>query len=251
VKFKIILVAASAALALCAADAWKNTDFTQWSPEDAKKVLTKSPWSKEVAVSLGMPGGAPSNSSGSRRGGGGMVGDGDLNSTGGGGGGSRRGGGGEGGGGSTPSMNVIIRWETAIPVKEALMKLNFGDKLPGKGEKGYTLDAPQNDYVISVTGLRMGGRGRSQEASTDQQSSSDRMKDQLMTGTQLFRKGKDPIAPTNVVINSSNTAYIVFPKTDAISDDDKDVEFRLTMGRIQIKEKFSLKDMHFSGKLEL
>jgi hypothetical protein len=78
------------------------------------------------------------------------------------------------------------------------------------------------------------------------------MKDMLMTGTQLVRKGKDPIAPKNVIVNSNtNMTYLVFPKTDAISEDDKDVEFRLTVGRIQVREKFNLKDMHFNGKLEL
>ena len=78
------------------------------------------------------------------------------------------------------------------------------------------------------------------------------MKDMLMTGTQLVRKGKDPIAPANIVVNSgASVVYFVFPKTDVISEDDKDVEFRMNIGRIQVKEKFSLKDMHFSGKLEL
>ncbi len=251
-KFKIVLVAAAAALTLCAADAWKSTDFAKWSQEHAKKLLTKSPWAKEVPVSLGGAMGAPSSGK-SRRGGGG-----DSDMGGGGGGGSRGGGGMGDSGGSMPTMNLIVRWETAIPVKEALMKLNFGDHLPAKGEKGYTLDAPQDDYIISVTGLRMGGGrgqragGTTEQTDASQQSGADRMKDQLMTGTQLVRKGKDPIAPKDVVVNTSrNTVYLVFPKTDVISEDDKDVEFRMTMGRIQVKEKFTLKDMHFSGKLEL
>ncbi len=93
---------------------------------------------------------------------------------------------------------------------------------------------------------------RRPKATRVSQSGTDRMKDQLMTSTQLVRKGKDPIAPVNVVVNANTTTvYLVFPKTDAISDDDKDVEFRLNLGRINVREKFSLKDMHFSGKLEL
>jgi hypothetical protein len=247
-KFKITLAAVGAAAALCAADAWKNTDFTQWSQDDAKKVLTKSPWAKEVSVSTGQPGAMPSSGR-SKRGGGG--GDSDGSGMGG-----RGGMGGDEGRSGAPSANLIIRWETAIPVKEALMKMNYGDHLPAKGDKGYTLDAPRENYILSVTGLRMGGRNRQQgadaQAEGTPQSQADRMKDQLMTSTQLLRKGKDPIAPVNVVVNANtNTVYLVFPKTDAISDDDKDVEFRLTLGRILVREKFSLKDMHFSGKLEL
>jgi hypothetical protein len=243
-KFKIVLAAIGAAAALCAADAWKNTDFAQWSQDDAKKVLTKSPWAKEVSVSTGQPGGMPSGGGKSRRGGGG----GDSNGS---------GIGGDEGRSGAPSVNLIVRWETAIPVKEALMKMNYGDRLPAKGEKGYTLDAPQENYILSVTGLRMGGgrnrqQGADAQAQGTPQSQADRMKDQLMTATQLVRKGKDPIAPVNVVVNTNtSTVYLVFPKTDAISDDDKDVEFRLTIGRLLVREKFSLKDMHFSGKLEL
>jgi hypothetical protein len=255
-KFKIVLAAIGAAAFLCAADAWKNPDFTQWSQDDAKKVLTKSPWAKEISVGSGEQGAAPSSGR-SRRGGGGDSGGGGMV-------GADTGGmtsGGMGGGGGRGSMsggaatNLIIRWETAIPVKEALMKMNYGDHLPVKGEKGYTLDAPQDNYILSITGLRAGG-GRRQQGADPQaegaQSPADRLKDQLMTATQLVRKGKDPIAPVNVVVNANtNSVYLVFPKTDAISDDDKDVEFRLTLGRINVREKFSLKDMHFSGKLEL
>jgi hypothetical protein len=244
-KFKIVLAAIGAAAALCAADAWKNTDFTQWSQDDAKKVLTKSPWAKEISVSSGEQGAAPSSGRSRRGGGGGDSGSGGM-------GGADTGRGSMSGGAAT---NLIVRWETAIPVKEALMKMNYGDHLPVKGEKGYTLDAPQDNYILSVTGLRAGGGRRQQGADAQAegaQSPADRMKDQLMTAAQLVRKGKDPIAPVNVVVNANtNSVYLVFPKTDAISDDDKDVEFRLTIGRLLVREKFSLKDMHFSGKLEL
>jgi hypothetical protein len=73
-----------------------------------------------------------------------------------------------------------------------------------------------------------------------------------MGSTQLIRKGKDPVYPQDVKIDpSTNVVTFLFPKNDSISDDDKDVEFTTTMGRMQIKEKFNLKDMHFSGKLDL
>src|ERR1700688_3117573 len=130
-KFKITLAALGAAAALCAADAWKNTDFTQWSQEDVKKVLTKSPWAREVSVSAGMPGAMPSGGGRSRRGGGGDSGGGGMvgadtggMTSGGMGGGSGRGGigGGDEGRSGPPAMNLIVRWESAIPVKEALMK---------------------------------------------------------------------------------------------------------------------------------
>jgi hypothetical protein len=60
-----------------------------------------------------------------------------------------------------------------------------------------------------------------------------------MGSGKLVRKGKDPIAPQDVLINpATNVAVFVFPRTDAISEDDKDVEFRMSLGPIQVKEKF-------------
>ncbi len=55
-------------------------------------------------------------------------------------------------------MNLIVRWETAIPVKEAMMKMNYGDHLPVKGEKGYTLDAPQDELHHFRHGPTLGRR---------------------------------------------------------------------------------------------
>jgi hypothetical protein len=38
-----------------------------------------------------------------------------------------------------------------------------------------------------------------------------------------------------------------FPKTDAITLEDKDVEFVTKLGQVEIKEKFNLKDMVYHG----
>ena len=70
-KFKKALWALGMACALWAADPWKNTDYTQWSSEDAKKLLTKSPWAKDVTVSMGQSASPGGGGGGSRRGGGG------------------------------------------------------------------------------------------------------------------------------------------------------------------------------------
>ena len=42
-----------------------------------------------------------------------------------------------------------------------------------------------------------------------------------------------------------------FPRTDAITLEDKEVEFRLEYGRLKIKRKFKLKKMVYNGELEL
>jgi hypothetical protein len=44
-----------------------------------------------------------------------------------------------------------------------------------------------------------------------------------------------------------------FPKTDAISADDKNVEFRVAKGQLptEIRKSFKLKDMQYNGKVDL
>ena len=46
-------------------------------------------------------------------------------------------------------------------------------------------------------------------------------------------------------------AMVTFPKKDAFSLDDKEVEFSMKLGNATAKRKFKLKDMVFEGKLEL
>ena len=45
--------------------------------------------------------------------------------------------------------------------------------------------------------------------------------------------------------------FFLFPKTEAITLDDKEVEFVAKLGRIEIRRKFKLKDMMVGEKLEL
>lgn len=76
-------------LGLYAEDFWKTKPYTEWTEKEIKRVLTNSPWAKEVSAP--MPGGSGGGAGGGGGRGGGRKG-------GGGGGGGMGGGGGEGGG---------------------------------------------------------------------------------------------------------------------------------------------------------
>src|ERR1700738_317745 len=119
------------AIALLAADFWKTKDSSQWTNEEVNKLLTDSPWAKELNVTSQQPGAGQRRGNGAgRRGGGigfpgggiGFPGGGDP-----GGGGCPRGGGYPGGspnggqypddtgnypGGRVQSINVTLRWES-------------------------------------------------------------------------------------------------------------------------------------------
>src|ERR1700732_1678741 len=90
------------AVALLASDFWKTKDYTQWSSDEVAKVLTDSPWAKEITVTSGQQG--QQRRGGGRRGG--MGGGGGYPGGGGGypggGGGYPGGGGGYPGGGQQP-----------------------------------------------------------------------------------------------------------------------------------------------------
>src|ERR1700691_4314639 len=51
---QVTLAGSLCAVALFAADFWKTKDYTQWSSEEVTKVLTDSPWAKEISVSSGQ-----------------------------------------------------------------------------------------------------------------------------------------------------------------------------------------------------
>src|ERR1035438_5781185 len=125
-------------------DFWNKKEPAEWSSEEIDKLVTKSPWARQVNASSaamsrqsGGSGGGGGNGGGTGDpgiggggggypggGGGGYPGGGGMGSPGGGGmGGRGSGGGGRRGGGGGPmpvSYTATVRWESAKPVQGAL-----------------------------------------------------------------------------------------------------------------------------------
>ncbi len=259
------LMLGSASL-LNAADPWKEKKAAEFTPEDVQKLASKSPWSKEATVSMQMPTGGPSGGGGGGRGGGGGAGAGGGGGMAGGGGGGMGGGGGRGGGGGgeggggagggggmgggMPQIKVTVRWESAQMIIDA--------------SKRQRSKEAQSYYILSVTGLPMMGQGRGRPgqekkgegataASPEERRNA--MVARFKESTMLERKGKDPIYPERVEILEGNSARLVvflFPKEGAdIAVGDKEVTFHSKMVAMDLKAKFSLKEMMYEGKLEL
>jgi hypothetical protein len=234
-----------------AADFWMQKKPSDWNEKEAKRLITRSPWAREVQLSGGGGGGGMGGGGGrgGRKGGGGGgggamgggmggggIGGGDM---GGGGGGDMGGGGGGGmgagmGGPSAPTVTVV--WDSAPPVHEARLKLE---------QKDYAAGPAAEFYVVSIVGFPM-----------RPQANPDQFKQRILKGTSLERKGKDPIPAVNVgFIQGAKgmTVVYLFPKKDAVMDAaaDKEVVFHSQMGPMEVKAKFALKDMTFDGKLAL
>jgi hypothetical protein len=241
-SIRFLLLLACGAAALLAEDFWVKKPFTEWSPKEIAKLVSDSPWAKKVAVPLG---------GGGMRGGGGMPGSSDAGEGGGGmSGGGRGGRGGRGGGGADTSdapggamvqaVEIVIRWQTALPIREALVLDRYGAEKAASEDAKKALAQEPTTYVVALIGLP----SRMVQAAAKG----------LKEGTSLIVKGKEPIMAGNVQANQRGAAadvYFVFPKAAPLSLEDKEVEFNCKFGRTEIQKKFKLKDMVVAGKLEM
>lgn len=253
------------AIALLASTSWEKKDPGQWSSEDVDQILHKSAWAKSTDATfersgaqqgrrgagggggMGIPGiGFPGGRIGGGMGGGGM-------------GGGRMGGGGMGrgrGGQGMERQPALVRWDSAFPVVQALN--HFHPQRTSTDEKTSAKPA-EDSYVISVTGLRPPRRRRSEDtddtsSNANSDDSAQRWKDELMIGTRLTPKGRDPLSPSEVQLDSSgglSEVRFLFPKKDPISLDDKEVDFSTRLGGEKVEAKFHPKEMKYKGKLEL
>jgi len=261
---RVLLGMIGAAPAAWAADFWdKNPDFKNWSAKDADKMLNNSPWAQTVSIQMGGGGGGGGFSGGGRgrggAGGGGGFSGGSGSGGGGGGGGGRRGGGGGGGGPvGPPPMQFLVRWHSSRPVKEAIIASRTkAEGVAWDDGMQEFIDREETHYVLNIPNFpaRMGQR------------MSENL-DRLKTFARLERKGHDPILAETAEVQPAGQAislYFLFPRTDAISEADKDVTFIFKPGRpegregggqgrgagIEIKRKFKLKDMVYNGELAL
>lgn len=237
---RIAIVALASATLLWAAGFWEQRGYTDWSEKDVKNMLHNSPWAKQVSISMGGPGGGGRGGRGIGGGGGGGAGGGGF---GGGGGGARmRRGGQMSGGGARPSMKLVVRWSSSLPVKQAVMKLRFGPEAESAQEAQDILARVESHYVVTVSGFPARMARMAENPAWIQQSAF------------LIRKNKPALGAEHVQVNPTEKAlnlHLLFPRTDPIMLEDKNVDLKLVLGRIEVKRKFKLKDMLFDGDLSL
>jgi hypothetical protein len=153
-----------------------------------------------------------------------------------------------GGGGGMPQApempKASVRWESAGAYRDAMKKMRA---------EGATQADIEGFYVITVTGLKLGmGGGRGGNSPSVEQLA--RARERLKEVSRLARKGKDPIGAAKVEGNPSpdgTTLRFYFPRSEPINVEDKEVVFETKMGPMELKTKFSLKDMVIDGKLAL
>ena len=222
---------------------WETKDPSEWSADEIDRLITRSPWAKEVKVAIAQPdfdggasrrpvdtGGRPGGLSIPGLGGGGMGG---INIPGIGSGGS--GGRGGQGRGTDPKIELIVRWESAKPVLDAL-------RTP-------LAEVLADHYVISLNGVpNIYLRDRTAERSDGEQDRSERSRLQA----RLTVKGKSAVrsAVVQQAPGALTQAYLFgfSPKEVSVLPDDE-VTFATQLNRTLITVTFNLKEMTYRGAL--
>jgi len=225
---------------LIAADpVWKSKPASQWTEEDARQVLTKSPWAKEIKATItrrlteeqlreggqmGQPRGV-GNEGVDPKGSGPKVSPNILT--------------GPGGDDRSPrslpqSITLQLRWESALPVRLAELKSREVEPptLPGDG------------YSIAVYGVPGG----------DFKGTPEQLGEPLKNLAALKREGKKDARPVRVEVFQRENGVVVvylFPLSAEITRKDGRIRFEAQIGRIVFAQDFDLSEMEFGGKLEL
>ena len=249
---------------------WEKKGFPDWSKKEVSQMLTQSPWARSVNVRLDglqpsdptVDGGGGVGAGGSPAGGVGGYPEGSH--PGGAGGGYPGGGGRRGGGGSfTPSLNLTVRWYSALPIKQALAAHRYGSE----AQADENLRREETHYTIGLSGVS-GALFRGDRSFSKSRTESDPWKalsERLKSESFLQILGREPIQAVDVQVRSAPELDVVgagemggraeilvmFPRSQTITLEDKQVEFVTLMGRHKLKKKFKLKEMVCDGKLEL
>ncbi len=247
-----LAAALAGALSLYAADFWQSKPFSEWSEKDTQRMVENSPWSKPVSVAIGGTDGPRAGRGRGNRGGndgmgetagagstGGLIEDPMSNV-----GGRNRNAGGGDVTGPIATATFIVRWQSALPVKEALLKQKYGSEVGASPEAKKVLEADEKVYVIALAGVA-GGMLRGDM---------ENIKKALLGATALSAKGKDDLKPVDVQFGKAAKGfeiYFFFPKKIEYSVDDREIEFNSKLESIMVRQKFKLKDMMFDGKLAL
>ncbi len=230
----IVLAAAGIAASATAEQGWKDKPIAKWSVENARQVLTESPWTKIVTPTADGLGGRQKVSMNPGGIGIGGVGIGVPGM-------GRRGGRGGQGRGSNDGANadsgqipkLTLRWASAMPVSAAQVIV-------------HELNAPPVDeehYAIAVYGAP------SRIVTGDP----DSFGAELKKHAAIKRDGKKDIKPSSVevlMLEEGPVFLYLFPRSNEIARKDQ-LKFDAEIGRLKFVQDFIPDEMVYQGKLEL
>lgn len=233
--FVVLLVVLSGAR-LFSADFWERKRFPDWTAKEIQKLLTNSPWARPVLVPLEtlhgqqaapMPhkqakgacqqcsvGGVPVALQSS-----------DMPEL-------------------ARPLTVTVRWHSALPLKQALAKLLFGDEVSTSAAAAELLSREDDSYVVGLSSLPR------QVVPEDLEN--------IKSGAVLRVRNGPSIPAREARVRAEGdmvNLLMYFPKPQGgsagITLEHREVEFGVKLFAIEIKRKFRLSEMVYQGKLEL
>jgi hypothetical protein len=203
------VAAVTGGVRLFAAEFWNAKDPSVWTDEEKLALTSKSPWARLATIEV-KGADDPTESVG----GGPQI------------------GGRAGAPARRPaSVPIVVRWESAQPVLDAL-HTPLGPEFAGH-------------YVLSVTNLPGVPRpGRAGDAAPDDDI------ERLQNGAVLQAKGKNPVEAGVARRMRGGTILFGFSRDYLpLTLTDRDILFRLDTEKLTLKAKFDGKDMSYHGKL--
>jgi hypothetical protein len=242
------------AVFLLAADFWETKPFTEWTDKEITKVIEDSPWADKIQVRTGQKG---------------VVAQDDAK------------------GPIMGELEVPVRviWRTALPVKQALARRQFGPEAATSSDAKALIDRQEQFHVLWLQGLP----GNTRAATGN--------KEELLAQTVLKIKGKTDLHPLDIQISGPPAGgkgragaapqvrfvtaayqkgggggfggpppgggggpgfgggtfdlYFLFPKDTPYTVQDKEMEFTTKLEKLTIRKRFKFEDMVFNGKLEM
>lgn len=215
---------------------WNQRPFTDWDQGDAFKVLTDSPWAHRQKVRLNwmkkeerkftyqdVPGTTP----GPAHSGLGPLG---------------------GIGAGKPKLHndaeLIFRWASALPVRQATAVFRMKDEKIKPSNLNALIPQPENDYVLEIFGIpvEMAHMGAEAVESFAVRS---------VTLTTARGRAIKATAAKVTLQPETLSLKIHFPRTPPVEAADKEIQLRGDLQVLSFQVKFKLGEMNFQNHLEL
>ena len=241
---KVAFLCTAFGLAFGASQPWKQ-DASHWSAQDVNRILNDSPWSQAVPATFaladegppppvpidsipqgGMPNPHTAATDGRWDGGVGRVKHGEP-----------------------PILNVTVRWDSSLPIREALAKEHSAS--------GFPAQQIETHYIVTLIGLVPGGRYDNPQLTTRSGDEPDvrnpeQMLENMMRYSRLYVPGRVALMPDDAKLDTSTgTLHLFFKRSEAITAKEKELFLETRFGSLSIAKRFRIKDMLYQGKLEL
>ncbi len=147
--------------------------------------------------------------------------------------------------GKDTGAGLIIRWQTAVPIRQAVARFHYGDEAETSEKIAQQLNREEPYYIVGILGLPLTLAGDKPE--------------ELKSRATLKVGSEPPIQPLDILteklMNPAFNVFFFFPKAQPgahlITLADETVEFSFETPLAQIRRTFVLKDLIYKGKLEL